>query len=325
MLKKITLLFVFLMAATQASAQDAESYSIVYYDGGRFEMVERRTWEEYADHGGVFHFTETKRNRRFVELFDYSRNLKIRLNAKKSQIFIKTNGSSSFKRLYQITDSLHVGANNNGNNNGGNQNKGIVVGSWGGKVRSGPGMGYNRITSLRNGDPVTVLENAGVMMNGYPWFRISFKNGRTGYQWGGIMCGFDGPIQGLYGVCEKDRRNGSNNNSSSNSSSGGNQSGANGGGCHRQGNIKSKNDNQAITVTFINNSNEHRSAFWIDYTGQPVHYFDLNPGQRQKQQTFVGHPWMFTDGPGNCIELRNTKRGKRTVRLKRRSPGFGPE
>ena len=51
-------------------------------------------------------------------------------------------------------------------------------------------MQFNQIDSLRNGDPVRLLEDTRVMMNGYPWYRISYKDGRVGYQWGGILCSF---------------------------------------------------------------------------------------------------------------------------------------
>jgi len=60
--------------------------------------------------------------------------------------------------------------------------------SYGGKVRSGPGMQYRQIGSLQEGNRINILNGTGVMMNGYEWFEIRYRNGRTGYQWGGIMC-----------------------------------------------------------------------------------------------------------------------------------------
>lgn len=73
--------------------------------------------------------------------------------------------------------------------------------------------------------------------------------------------------------------------------------------CNAFGNVRSKNTGQPITIRFVNNSGSHRSVMWIDYKGQPKHYKDLAAGESYSQQTFVGHPWMFTDGPGNCKEL----------------------
>ncbi|WP_133192680.1 SH3 domain-containing protein [Labrenzia sp. 011] len=60
--------------------------------------------------------------------------------------------------------------------------------SYGGKVRSGPGMKYRQVGSLREGDQILILNGTGTMMNGYEWFKIRYRNGQTGFQWGGIMC-----------------------------------------------------------------------------------------------------------------------------------------
>ena len=77
----------------------------------------------------------------------------------------------------------------------------VRAGSWGGKVRAGPGQEYRHIDGLSEGEDVTLLENTGVMMNGYPWFKIQFKNGRVGYKWGGILCAKAVPVQGVYQSC----------------------------------------------------------------------------------------------------------------------------
>ncbi|WP_373235694.1 VHL beta domain-containing protein [Cohaesibacter celericrescens] len=95
--------------------------------------------------------------------------------------------------------------------------------------------------------------------------------------------------------------------------------------CQTLGNQISRNSNRPVTVKFVNRSGEFRSVMWIDFKGQPTHYADLNPGQSFTINTFVTHPWMFTDGPGNCIEMFMPKRGSRTFNIKARSPGFGPE
>ncbi|MEP3048028.1 MAG: hypothetical protein ABJL55_21935 [Roseibium sp.] len=60
--------------------------------------------------------------------------------------------------------------------------------SYGGKVRSGPGMQYRQTGSLRDGDDIRIISGTGIMMNGYEWFQIEYRNGRSGFQWGGIMC-----------------------------------------------------------------------------------------------------------------------------------------
>lgn len=77
------------------------------------------------------------------------------------------------------------------------------AGSTGGRVRSGPGLEHKRIDGLRDGDAIVLLEDSGVQMRGYPWFKIRFKNNREGYQWGGILCSFGAAIDGVKGTCDK--------------------------------------------------------------------------------------------------------------------------
>ncbi|MGL1921211.1 MAG: SH3 domain-containing protein [Hyphomicrobiales bacterium] len=74
--------------------------------------------------------------------------------------------------------------------------------SLGGKVRIGASMQAKQIASLYEGDPIIIMNDSGVEMNGYDWFEIKFKNGKTGYQWGGIMCSDNEKINGLYQQCQ---------------------------------------------------------------------------------------------------------------------------
>jgi membrane-bound inhibitor of C-type lysozyme len=76
--------------------------------------------------------------------------------------------------------------------------------SYGGKVRGGPGMNYRQVGSLREGDRILILNGTGAMMNGYEWFQIRYRNGRTGYQWGGIMCS-QNPYPTIFRVCNGPR------------------------------------------------------------------------------------------------------------------------
>ncbi|SNZ19332.1 MliC family protein [Cohaesibacter gelatinilyticus] len=76
--------------------------------------------------------------------------------------------------------------------------------SYGGKVRSGPGMGFRQVGSLREGDPIVILNGTGSMMNGYEWFEIRYRNGRRGFQWGGIMCSSK-PHQTIFRTCDGPR------------------------------------------------------------------------------------------------------------------------
>ncbi|HIE69519.1 MAG TPA: hypothetical protein EYP98_04790, partial [Planctomycetes bacterium] len=75
------------------------------------------------------------------------------------------------------------------------------AGSWGGIVRSGPGQEYRKLTSLDEGDDVTLLERTGTVWNGFPWFKISYGNGKNGYQWGGILCAKGTAVPGIFESC----------------------------------------------------------------------------------------------------------------------------
>lgn len=73
--------------------------------------------------------------------------------------------------------------------------------------------------------------------------------------------------------------------------------------CDLQQSLRTASTGPSTTVTFINESDGMRSVFWLDGDGVPRPYANLDPGQRYDQQTYVGHPWMITDGPGNCLAL----------------------
>lgn len=79
--------------------------------------------------------------------------------------------------------------------------------SLGGSVRSGPGTEFGKVGSLKEGTLVSLEENTGVQMNGYPWFKVTqYDSGSTvlsGYQWGGILCAFD-PRDGVYQTCPQE-------------------------------------------------------------------------------------------------------------------------
>jgi hypothetical protein len=88
---------------------------------------------------------------------------------------------------------------------------------------------------------------------------------------------------------------------------------------------KSKKSNVPVKVKFVNKSGEYRGVFWLDYKGQMVNYANLNPGESYTIDTFVSHPWAFTDGPGNCIEMFYPAKGKNRYNLTVKSPGFGQD
>jgi len=59
--------------------------------------------------------------------------------------------------------------------------------AYGGKLRQGPSMNTPKKASIALGDKITVLEDSGVWMNNYKWFKVRTPRG-TGYLWGGIFC-----------------------------------------------------------------------------------------------------------------------------------------
>lgn len=93
--------------------------------------------------------------------------------------------------------------------------------------------------------------------------------------------------------------------------------------CAKFGKVKSLNSNTPVMVTFVNKSGEYRGVMWIDFKGQPVSYANLNPGQSYSINTYVTHPWMFTDGPGNCVELFVPSKGVAKFNITRKSTGAG--
>lgn len=93
--------------------------------------------------------------------------------------------------------------------------------------------------------------------------------------------------------------------------------------CSNFGKVKSQNSNTPVTVTFINKSGESRGVMWINFKGGLVNYANLNPGQRYQVNTFVTHPWVFTDGPGNCVEMFMPRKGVSRFNITRKSTGAG--
>ncbi len=86
-----------------------------------------------------------------------------------------------------------------GNRSGGGINR--QGRSLGGNMRSGPGTNYDKVASLPEGTPLTILSDSGVRFDGYNWFEVVLDNGARGFQWGGIMCSNGDRLNGLYSAC----------------------------------------------------------------------------------------------------------------------------
>lgn len=93
--------------------------------------------------------------------------------------------------------------------------------------------------------------------------------------------------------------------------------------CSGFGKVRSQNSNTPVTVTFVNKSGEYRGVMWIDFKGNPVSYANLNQGQSYTINTYVTHPWVFTDGPGNCVEMFMPRAGVKKFNITIKSTGRG--
>ena len=74
--------------------------------------------------------------------------------------------------------------------------------SYGGQLRMGPGMEFAKQASMAKGDAIRIIEDTGVWMDSYKWFKVSSSKG-VGYHWGGIFC-VPGhmPADGVLDNCE---------------------------------------------------------------------------------------------------------------------------
>ena len=84
--------------------------------------------------------------------------------------------------------------------------------------------------------------------------------------------------------------------------------------------LRSQNSRVPQGITFVNASGMYRSLQWIDFAGQPKDYGGMNPGESKYVNTFLTHPWMITDGPGNCIQIVMPRAGMSVVRLAGAAP-----
>jgi hypothetical protein len=87
----------------------------------------------------------------------------------------------------------------------------------------------------------------------------------------------------------------------------------------------SRNSDTPVSMTFVNNSDGYRAILWIDFSGQPKDYAGLNPGEQFSINTFLTHPWMITDGPGNCLEMFMPQQGVSVFNITAPNRDFGPE
>lgn len=95
--------------------------------------------------------------------------------------------------------------------------------------------------------------------------------------------------------------------------------------CDQLANEVSRNSDTPLSVTFVNKSDGYRAVMWIGFDGIPKDYAGLNPGEKFTINTYLTHPWMFTDGPGNCLEMFMPQLGVSVFNITAPNRDFGPE
>jgi len=95
--------------------------------------------------------------------------------------------------------------------------------------------------------------------------------------------------------------------------------------CDTLANVVSQNSDTPLTVTFRHRSDGFWCVMWIGFDGFPKEYAALNPGEEFTINTFLTHPWMFTDGPGNCLEMFMPQLGVPVFNISAPNRDFGPE
>ncbi|WP_198135128.1 hypothetical protein [Rhodopseudomonas palustris] len=73
--------------------------------------------------------------------------------------------------------------------------------------------------------------------------------------------------------------------------------------CAERSKVRPERSAEPTRLTFVNNSGMYRALLRIDASGTPKDVAGLNPGEQTTVDTFRTHPWMITDGPGDCIEI----------------------
>ncbi|XP_055045611.2 von Hippel-Lindau-like protein [Misgurnus anguillicaudatus] len=69
--------------------------------------------------------------------------------------------------------------------------------------------------------------------------------------------------------------------------------------------LKSLNSNDPTYITFMNNCREKAEGWWLDFSGIPVSYGAIKPGQALQMNTYLTHPWVFraSDGAKLLVNL----------------------
>lgn len=95
--------------------------------------------------------------------------------------------------------------------------------------------------------------------------------------------------------------------------------------CEAYDGARSQNSRVPAAVTFDNRTEGYRSVLWLDFDGVPQQMAALNPGESSTINTYLTHPWMITDGPGNCLEIHMPQPGTTTFAITAPNRWLGDE
>ncbi|XP_026858049.1 von Hippel-Lindau-like protein [Electrophorus electricus] len=65
--------------------------------------------------------------------------------------------------------------------------------------------------------------------------------------------------------------------------------------------LKSLNSYEPTYIDFVNKSSGNARVWWLNFSGAPVSYGDIRPGQTLKMNTFLTHPWIFRASDGSKL------------------------
>jgi len=71
--------------------------------------------------------------------------------------------------------------------------------------------------------------------------------------------------------------------------------------CAKEQSIRSLEGTTSTAITFVNNTDNTISTYWIDYQGARKFYASVPPGSSYIQETYVTHPWVVTNSQEICL------------------------
>lgn len=78
---------------------------------------------------------------------------------------------------------------------------------------------------------------------------------------------------------------------------------------------RSGRDLGETSIVFTNCSGRTVKVYWLDYDGDRVHYYTLEPDASYTQPTYLKHPWVITDSKDNALEIHYPQPRASTVKI----------